>query len=51
MVKKFRLGRVQELREGGRTAVARFKLSDESRATDNEISTRRLLKVDLTQET
>jgi len=50
LVKKYRLGRIQQLREGGRTAVVRFKLSDESRATDNEISTRRLLKVDLSQE-
>ena len=50
MVKKYRLGRIQQLRDGGRTAVVRFKLSDDSRATDNEISTRKLLKVDLSQE-
>ena len=30
MVKKYCLGRVQQLRDGRRTAVARFKLNDDS---------------------
>jgi hypothetical protein len=51
MMKKFRISRVVEVKEGGRTAVAKFKLSDEVKAKDNEISTRRLLKVNLPEHT
>ena len=47
LMKKFRLGRVQEVRPGGRTVVAKYKLSDDAAATDNETSARRLLKIDL----
>ena len=50
MKRKFRLGRVQQVRQGGRTVVARYKLSDEADATDNEISARRLLKINLPKE-
>jgi len=50
MLRKFRLGRVQEVRSGGRTILARFKLSDDAKVTDNEISARRLLRVNLPQE-
>ena len=47
LMKKFKLGRVQEVRPGGRTVVAKYKLSDDAAATDNETSARRLLKIDL----
>ena len=50
LMRKFRLGRVQEVRAGGRTVVARYKLSDDARVSDNEISARRLLKVNLPQD-
>ena len=36
LVKKYRLGRVQDVRGGGRTVVARFKLSDDVDAINLE---------------
>jgi hypothetical protein len=50
MMRKFRLGRVEDVHPGGRTVVAKYKLSDDAVATNNEISARRLLKVNLPQE-
>jgi len=47
LMKKFRLGRVEEVRPGGRTVVCKFKLSDDAAATSNETSARRLLKINL----
>ena len=51
MMRKFCLGRVQEVRGGGRTVVARFRLGGDAKVTDNEISARRLLKVNLPEDT